>query len=153
VPVEVNHAAPAVAERQVFIRAPRERVWNFLSRIDDWPQWQTGVSSARLDGPLRRGSACRWRAGGLTVKSTLTQVTPPFHMGCTGKGALGLRVRNAWHLYRHPDGTVAMTAESFEGPLARLLRPLLRRTLKRELENRVSGLKREAEIGGAIRTY
>ena len=146
-PLEANRNAPAFAERQVFIAAPRERVWGLLSDIDDWPRWQSGVSRARLEGPLTPGTAFRWKAGGMSITSTLDRVTPPFHIAWRGK-ALGLRAIHAWHLYRHPSGTVVMTAESFEGPLGRLLRPLMQRTLNRGLERGLADLKRVAEAFG-----
>ena len=80
----------------------------------------------------------------MSITSTLDRVTPPFHIAWRGK-ALGLRAIHAWHLYRHPSGTVVMSAESFEGPLARLLRPLMQRTLERALDTCLADLKRESE--------
>ena len=79
-PIEANRVAPAFAERELFMAAPRERVWEVLSGIDDWPQWQSGVSRAQLDGPLRAGTSFRFKAGGMRITSTLRKVTPPFHI-------------------------------------------------------------------------
>jgi uncharacterized protein YndB with AHSA1/START domain len=147
-PLEANRVAPAFAERELFMAAPRERVWEVLSGIDDWPQWQSGVSRAQLDGPLRAGTSFRFKAGGMSITSTLRKVTPPFHIAWEGKAAAGLRAVHSWHLYHHPGGTVVVTAESFEGAVARLLRPLMQRVLNRALADGLSDLKREAEISG-----
>lgn len=143
-PVEVDRAAPAFAEKQAFIEAPRGRVWELLGGIDDWSRWQSGVSKARLEGPLEAGSPFRFKAGGMSITSTLSEVTPPFHIAWKGK-AVGLRAIHSWHLYEQTGGTVAMTAESFDGPLARLLRPLMQRILTRALEDGLDDLRREAE--------
>jgi hypothetical protein len=69
---------------------------------------------------------------------------PPIHLAREGE-AFGLRARHGWSLYRHPSGTVVLTAESFDGPLARLVRPLMQRTLNRALADALTDLRREAE--------
>src|SRR5919107_5746867 len=102
-PIEVNRNAPAFAERQLFIEAPRERVWGLLSDIGDWPRWQSGVSNAQLEGPLSPGTSFRWKAGSMGIRSTLAEVTPPFHIAWDGR-AVGMRAHHAWHLYPRPDG-------------------------------------------------
>jgi uncharacterized protein YndB with AHSA1/START domain len=144
VPFEVNRDAPAFAERDALIKAPRERVWELLAGIDDWPRWQSGVSRARLEGPLQVGAPFRWKAGGMSIASELRTVTRPTHIAWQGK-APGLCALHGWYLYPHPDGTIVLTAESFEGPLARLLRPLMQRTLNRALTGALADLTREAE--------
>jgi hypothetical protein len=80
----------------------------------------------------------------MRVVSTRREVTPPTHIGWEGK-TLGVRALHAWHLYAHGSGTIVNTAECFEGPLVRLLRPIWQRTLDRALDDGLADLKREAE--------
>jgi hypothetical protein len=148
VPFQVNRGAPAFAERQVLIAAPRERVWELLAGIDDWPRWQSGVSKARLEGPLQVGTPFRWKPGGMTVASRLAAVMAPIHIAWLGK-AVGVRAYHGWYLHRHTNGTMVRTAESFDGPLPRLLRPLMQRSLNRALGNALDDLRREAETSAA----
>ena len=148
-PFEVNRAAPAFAERRLLIAAPRERVWELLAGIDDWPRWHSAVSKARLEGPLQVGTAFRWKAGGMTIDSKLAVLMPPIHIAWEGK-AFGLRARHGWYLYRHPRGTIVLTAESFEGPLVHALRPLAQRMLTRTLADGLTDLRREAETASGV---
>jgi uncharacterized protein YndB with AHSA1/START domain len=146
IPFDINREAPAVAERQVVVDAPPERVWFVLTEIDAWPQWQGSVSRAELEGPLEPGSTFRWKAGGLSIVSTLRVVEPPHSVAWEGR-ARGLYARHRWTLERTDGRTTVNTAESFEGPLVRLLRPLMRRALERGLEGGLAELKEAAQAG------
>jgi len=103
-----------------------------------------GAAGTAFEGPLSSGTTFRWKAGRMRIASTLRKVTPPTHIGWEGK-TLGVRALHAWHLYADDSGTIVNTAECFEGPLARLLRPFLQRTVDRSLDDGLADLKREAE--------
>ena len=38
--------------------------------INNWPQWQPGVTEAKLEGTLQPGTIFRWKASGITIVST-----------------------------------------------------------------------------------
>jgi uncharacterized membrane protein len=116
-PLGINRQAPAVAERQVVIEAPVERVWAVLTDIADWGRWQRGVSEVSVHGPLEPGTSFHWKAGRFGITSTLAEVLPPWRIAWEGK-TMGVRVLHAWHLRALGGGTVVETAESFDGPLA-----------------------------------
>jgi uncharacterized protein YndB with AHSA1/START domain len=139
-PFDINPHAPAVARRQVVVDAPPERVWAILTDIDSWPEWQSSVSHAKLEGPLESGSTFRWKAGGVTIVSTLRVVDQPHRIAWAGR-ARGLRARHVWTLARRDGKTTVKTAESFEGTLVRLLRPLMQRTLQKGLDRGLYELK------------
>jgi hypothetical protein len=45
--MEINHQAPLVVRKKIFIKASPEIVWKLLADINAWSQWQPGVSMAR----------------------------------------------------------------------------------------------------------
>ena len=143
-PLEVDRQAPVLAKRQVLIEAPHERVWALLTDIGSWPEWQRGVSHVSIDGPIEPGTSFRWKAGGFSITSTLREVIVPSRIAWAGK-AIGLRALHAWHLRSMAGGTLVETAESFNGPLTRLLKPLMQRMLDRAIDEGLEDLKREAE--------
>jgi uncharacterized protein YndB with AHSA1/START domain len=143
-PFEINPRAPAVAEERAVVDAPQERVWILLTDIDSWPEWQRSVSRAQLEGPLEPGSTFRWKAGGVSIVSTLRELEAPHRVAWEGR-ATGMYARHVWTLERTDGGTWVETAESFEGPLVRLLRPVMRRNLQKGLARGVADLKEAAE--------
>ena len=145
-PFDVNRTAPAVAERSAVVEAPRERVWSVLTDIDSWPQWQKSVSRARLEGALEPGSTFRWKAG-ISMVSSLRVVEAPHRVAWEGR-AHGIYARHFWTLESNDGRTIVATAESFEGGLVRLLPPLMRRVLRKGLDDALSDLKAAVEASG-----
>jgi uncharacterized membrane protein len=142
--MDVNRNAPVVVDSEIEVAAPPEAVWEVISDIERWPSWNPEVKSVALTGPVAPGSEFRWRAGGVTIRSTLEEVDPPRIIGWTGKAA-GLRARHVYHLGRRDDVTFVTTAESFEGLAARLLRKRFQATLEKSLDASLAHLRAEAE--------
>ncbi len=142
--MEIDANAPALARDEILVDAPPERVWAIITDIDRWPDWQPGVSKARLEGPLAPGSVFRWRASGLSIRSTLREVAPPSRIGWEGK-APGTRAVHVWALTAQGAQTAVETEESFEGWLPRLMRRAMQRNLEKALRGGLESLKRRAE--------
>ncbi|HEX5587753.1 MAG TPA: SRPBCC family protein, partial [Acidimicrobiia bacterium] len=81
---QVDREAPAYAEGTVQIDAPRERVWQVLTDIGNWPSWSPGVSTAALTGPVASGSTFKWKSGRNTIKSEFVDVDEPGAISWTG---------------------------------------------------------------------
>ena len=47
-PIEVNKAAPAVAEAEAFVGAPIDTVWQVLSDFESWPNWNKGIRAVHV---------------------------------------------------------------------------------------------------------
>lgn len=124
--------------------ADPEVVWEVLTAIDDWPSWNPDVTSASLEGELTEGSRFRWKAGRATITSTLQRVERPRLVSWTGK-TVGLRAIHVYRLEAHGAGTLVSTAESWEGPVARVFRKRMRETLSKAVEAGLGYLKAEAE--------
>ena len=142
--MKVNENAPAVSSAEVEVAADPEVVWEVLTAIEAWPGWNPDVTAASLEGELTEGSRFRWKAGRATITSTLQRVEPPRLIAWTGK-TLGLRAIHVWRLEAHGAGTFVSTAESWEGPVARVFRKRMQETLSRAVEAGLGYLKAEAE--------
>jgi uncharacterized protein YndB with AHSA1/START domain len=142
--MKINPQAPLIAHREIFIQAPPEVVWKTHTDINAWGQWQPGVTLAKLEGPLAVGSTFQFKAGGLTITSTIQEVEPNQRIGWTGK-AIGTQARHIWMLTPQPNGTLLKTEESMEGWLVSLLKLLMPKFLDKSLDNWLQSLKNNVE--------
>ena len=141
--MEVNRSAPAVASSKIEVAAPPEVVWDVIADFPAWPDWNPEVKSISIEGPVAEGTRFRWKAA-TTITSTLREVERPGAIGWTGK-AFGLAAVHVWRLDPRNGGTLLRTEESWEGPLPRLLRGRMQRTLQDSLDAGLPHLKSEAE--------
>jgi uncharacterized protein YndB with AHSA1/START domain len=142
--MEVNQSAPVVASGRIDVNADPGTVWQVISAIDAWPSWNPAVKTASLHGPLTEGTRFRWKAGPGTINSTLKQVDPPHVLAWTGK-TLGIKAVHVYRLEAQDGGTIVYTAESWEGPIARLLHRSMQRQLETSLRPGLERLKEESE--------
>lgn len=142
--MEINHQAPLVAHREIFIQVSPEVVWKIHTDINNWSQWQPGIDMAKLEGPLATDSIFQWKSGGLTITSTIQIVEPNQQIGWTGK-ALGTRASHIWMLKGHNGGTMLTTEESMEGWLISILKLIMPKFLEKSLDTWLQSLKSKAE--------
>ena len=140
----VNENAPVVSSAEGEIAAPIDDVWRILTAIEQWPMWNPDVKSVSIDGRVAKGAMFRWKAGPSTISSTVTRVDAPRLIAWTGK-TLGISAIHVWHLEQRDGRTHVRTEESYEGPVARLLRRSLKKTLDAALTDGIRYLQREAE--------
>jgi uncharacterized protein YndB with AHSA1/START domain len=142
--MDVDEHAPAKSTRELHIDASPEVVWANLADINNWPRWNAGVSRARLDGPLNPGSTFRWRSGGSSIVSRITEVDRPCRIAWTGR-TLGATAVHVWDLIPVGTGVLVKTSESFDGWLVRLFRSPFQRLLDKALDDTLRSLKTAAE--------
>jgi uncharacterized membrane protein len=145
-PVEngVNRAAPVVAVSQTEVAADQQVVWDVLAGIENWPRWNPDVRSVSMQGAVSKGTRFRWRAGAVTITSTLERVEPPRRIAWSGR-ALGLKALHIYALEGQGGVTLVRTEESYEGLMAVLFRVRLQKVLDRALQSGLRHLKTEAE--------
>lgn len=85
-------------------------LWKVLSQIEQWPQWAPGIQSARLDGALLPGAGFRWRANGISIRSTFVEVERPHSLTWIGSG-MGISVRHQWSIQSIDGGSSVRTQE------------------------------------------
>lgn len=74
---EINAKAPVVARCDVVIDAPLQRVWQLLTDISSWPDWQPDITAAASGRPLRTADTFRWTTAGLDIESTVYLLESP----------------------------------------------------------------------------
>jgi uncharacterized protein YndB with AHSA1/START domain len=142
--MEINHQAPLVARKEVFIQATPGVVWKIHTDINAWSQWHPDITMTNLEVPLAVGSVFRWKSGGMTLTSTIQVVEPGRQIGWTGRG-LGSKAIHLWTLEPRNGGTLLVTEESLEGWLVRLLKVVTPGFLEESLDTWLQAIKREAE--------
>ncbi len=82
--MRINEKAPVIASGEIEVAADAITIWEMMATIDRWPEWNADVLSAALQGELAPGSKFIWKAGGLTITSTILQVERPRILAWTG---------------------------------------------------------------------
>jgi hypothetical protein len=142
--MRINDQAALIAHREIFIQAPAEAVWKLHTDINAWSQWQPGITTSNLAGPLAVGSIFQFKSGGLAITATIQVVEPNQQIGWTGQ-ALGAQARHIWRLTPHQNGTLLTTDESMEGWLVSILKLIMPKFLERSLDTWLESLKSKAE--------
>lgn len=142
--MKINSNAPAYYKTQIIIDAPVEKVWAMLSNISSWPDWNTEVKSATLNGKLEPGTTFRWKSGGSTVTSKLLEVTAPNTIGWSGR-TMSIAAHHVFVLAQTSNGTTVTTEECFEGLLTSLFRNYMQKTLQKSLDKNLADLKTACE--------
>jgi hypothetical protein len=125
--------------------AVKKHVWDILTDINSWSQWQTAVSSARATMPLSVGSTFVWKSGGLTITSTVQILEPNKRITWTGK-SIGTDAKHTWIVQAQNEGTVAHTNEEMSGWLVGILKLVFPGFLEKSLDAWLLDLKNKAEI-------
>ena len=72
--IEVNKNAKAYAKEEMLIHAPVEKVYELVSDINIWPEWQRPLQEAQLNGKFAEGTGFDWKANGMNIHSKLHTV-------------------------------------------------------------------------------
>lgn len=142
--MQIEHNAPYAVRKEIVMNAPIEKVWQTLTDIDRWPQWQEAVSNAKIESSLIPGGIFRWNSGGMNLVSTLKLVEPQRSIGWTGE-AMGTHAVHVWHFENVAGGTKVVTEESLSGWLPRLLRVFMPRFLDNSLTKTLDDLRKASE--------
>lgn len=138
------NGAPVTGRAETHIDAAPEAVWEVLTRLENWPSWNSDVKWMRFDGPLAPGTEFRWKAGPGTIVSRLDRVEPPRYISWHGR-TLTIDAYHEWWLEPRDGGTFVRTEEAFFGTLARVLRRPLQKMLDKSFADALERLKSEAE--------
>ena len=140
----INYSAPVKCSKTILINASSTEVWEVITNIDNWANWQTEISKSKLNGSLEPHSSFDWKTGGVKIHSTLHTVEPFNKFGWTGK-SLGMTAIHNWALTDIKGQTEVLVEESMEGLLARLFKKPLNKKLEKGVEHWLEFLKIECE--------
>jgi uncharacterized protein YndB with AHSA1/START domain len=142
--MEIERDAPVQAQADMYIGAPPAEVWQVLSDVGRWPEWNPDVRDVSINGPVAAGSVFTWRVGRASITSTIREVREAQEIGWTGR-TTGITAAHVWRLEAHAAGTHVTTAESWTGLMPRLLPGRFTRSLQRSLDKGLGYL--DAEFG------
>lgn len=149
--MDIDRSAPAISEGETLIAADPGTVFDVISEIGEWPDWNPDVKSASIDGAAEPGTVFRWKAGPGTITSTLQVVDRPGEIGWTGR-TMGITAVHVFRFEEADGGTRAHSAESWKGLIASLLTGYSRRTLDETIASVLGHLKTESERRAAAAT-
>jgi uncharacterized protein YndB with AHSA1/START domain len=141
---DTKKSSPVLGRSEIEVAAPPELVWDVLTTIERWPDWNPAVKNVSMHGALTEGSTFRWKAGPGTITSTLRRVEPPRLIAWTGR-TFGIKANHIYNLEPRNDQTLVTTEESYDGLVSRLFRRSLQKTLDKALADGLRHLKAEAE--------
>jgi hypothetical protein len=146
----IDVRAPVVGAAEIEVSAEPDLIWDVLTAFERWPTWNPDIESISMHGDVGVGSTFRWKAGRVTITSTIQEVEPPRRIAWTGR-TLGIRAIHVWWLEPSDGATLVLTEEAYEGLVARLFRGPLQKALDRALDNGLRHLKSEVERRAARR--
>jgi hypothetical protein len=142
--MNINRCATVLATSQIEIAADPGTIWDIMTAVDHWPDWNPAVEWACLDGEFIPGSKFRWKASHATITSTLQQIRKPNKLAWTGK-ITGINAIHVWRLEPKDGKTIVITEESWDGLLSRIFRGFMKKKLKRSIDDGLKHLKAESE--------
>jgi carbon monoxide dehydrogenase subunit G len=142
--LEADRQAAVFSREEVEVSATPEEIWEIMSDIEKWPQWNPDVKAATIEGELVEGTDFRWKAGPGTIHSTLRTVERPRVLAWTGK-TMGIPAIHVYKLEPAGSGTRLVLEESWDGLLSKVFRSYMQKTLDKAVRDGVQALKTEAE--------
>src|SRR5262249_37217362 len=142
--------APVISREEILIEAPIETAWEIQTNIDEWPKWQSEVTSAHADGPLDVGSAFRWQTAGLDITSTVEEIDAPRRIAWRGSAQRIVAV-HVWTFEPWNEGVLVQTAESWAGDAVTANVETLQGALDASLRAWLENLKRAAEERAGVK--
>jgi uncharacterized membrane protein len=113
-PTDIDRSAPVVAQHEIEISAPLERVWQLHTDVNGWPAWQDAITEAKLTDAFEPGSSFDWSSYGFAVTSTIYE-TSDHNRTLWGGTAGGITGVHEWLFEELDDGVRVTTNESFAG--------------------------------------
>ncbi|WP_321423319.1 SRPBCC family protein [uncultured Methanobacterium sp.] len=142
--VNINEEAPVLAKAEIEINAHPDKVWDIITDIESWPQWNPDIKEVTLHGDLKPGTHFQWKAGPGKISSVLQNVEPPTLIAWTGK-TMGINAIHVWKIETIDGKTLARSEESWDGLLSRAMHGRLQKMLEESLQAGLKYLKAEAE--------
>ena len=133
------------------IAARPEQVWDVLTALDQWSQWNPVLAGIVLDGSLREGARGRLSVelpppvGRRSIAVRLVTVRPREELAWQGGVAGVVEGRHGFRLEATDLGTRVIHSETFSGVMAPALVALLRRQLERRYRRLNRGLRERCE--------
>lgn len=138
---KINPDASIRDSQSTIINAPIATVWEILSAVDEWPEWNQDIRILQNE-IFKMGSAFRWQLNGIYYKSTIQQIRL-FELISYTSESTGTKSIHVWRLDEtEGDQTIVTTEMSTQGFLTLFQS---HQKLHSTLLNWLSRLKQRAE--------
>ena len=141
---KINQKAPVVSQNSILIHAPIEKVWEILTSINNWQNWNSEITSAKLNGNLKPKNSFVWKSGGIKITSEIHTVEKYHSFGWTGK-SLGTFAIHNWKLTEKDQKTQVVVEESMQGFLVKVFKTSFQKNLDKNVEKWLISLKNKCE--------
>lgn len=135
----INENAPVIEKQQIFIPVKPEIVWEVISNINQWPNWQSDVTQAEVLGEMEAGTTFKWKAGGIRFTSELHTVEKNQAIGWTGR-TFGAQAIHNWCFEAREEGTMVYVEESLQGLFPSLFKRKFSKSLKEGMKKNLKEL-------------
>mgnify|MGYP001021249741 CR=1 FL=1 len=142
--MELEKNAPVKYESSIEIDAPIEKVWDVMTNVTLWPNWNNDIKHAELIGGLKEGSIIKWQSGPGQITSKLLKVRTNTEIVWQGR-MMGIYAIHMWKLEKIGNQTKVTTSESWSGFLPTLLKAMSRNMLQKAINSGLYQLKTECE--------
>lgn len=143
--ISVNKKAPVYSSFEVNICATIEKVWETLTDIKKWPDWQASVTEVKLDEDINEHTKFLWKADGITFKSEIHTLKLKSMIGWTGK-TVGINAIHNWTLIEQDNFTIVLVEECLQGVLAVLFKRYFQKSLNKGMLKNLNELKVASEL-------
>ncbi|MDC6350061.1 SRPBCC family protein [Zeaxanthinibacter sp. PT1] len=140
----INQEAPVVQKNEITINAAPEKVWQVLTKIENWDEWNERIKKPKLQGNLQVGSIFTWKTNGSKIHSKIHSITPSKNFGWEGK-TFGASAIHNWYLSPTENGTKVRVEESMEGWVINLMKKKMNQILRGDMCFWLEQLKQESE--------
>ncbi|MBU2646259.1 SRPBCC domain-containing protein [bacterium] len=142
--VVIRDKKPVAANAEIMINAPIKKIWEIQTNLSGWKNWNSDIQSMQVTGDVGLGTNFTWKAGGITIESTITEYSPYSKIAWKGK-TIGINAYHTWQFTETENGTLAHTEEAFTGVLAWLMPGTMRNQIEKALAHGVKVLKQVSE--------
>lgn len=133
-----------MASAEIVANAPIQKVWQIETDFANWSDWNSDIESMDVKGDIGVGTVFVWKAGGITIESTITEYQPNTRIAWKGK-TFGIDAYHVWNFTDNGDSTHISTEEEFTGILPWFLPGTMRGKIDNALKHGVQVLKNAAE--------
>lgn len=140
----INQEAPVVQTNEIVINATPEKVWQILTNIDNWNEWNERIKKPTLQGDLEVGGKFTWKINGSKIKSIIHSISLNKILGWEGK-TFGASAIHNWYLEPTENGTKVRVEESMEGWIINLMKKQMNEKLADDMKYWLKQLKEESE--------
>lgn len=140
----INQDAPVIQKKEIIIDVPPKKVWEVLTKIENWDKWNHRIKHPKTGGKLEDGGTFIWTTNGSKIQSEIHTFIPFETFGWKGK-TIGAKAIHNWYLESTENGTRVTVEESMEGWIIALMKKKMNKILSEDMIYWLDQLKKECE--------